>query len=81
MATDEYPKTDNTRWIHEDRKFENRGSIDDNILQDTDHFTWPARLSTPAGKTLLIAGRNEERKLTLEELLHRLDSFIETTLS
>ena len=81
MATDEYPKTDSTRWIHEDVKFKNRGSTDDTILQDTDHFTWPAHLSTPAGKTLVITGRNEERKFTLEELLHRLDSFIETTLS
>ena len=81
MATAEYPQTDNSRWLHENLKIDNRGSLEDMVLQDTDHITWPAHLSTPVGKTLVITGRNEERKFTLEELLHRLDSFMETSLS
>ena len=65
IAKDEFPKTDNSKWLHEDHKFENRGSLDDMVLQDNAHIVWPAHMTTPIGKTLVITGRSEACKLTL----------------
>ena len=59
----------------------NTGFLDDMIFHDDDHTTWPAHLTTQAGKTLVINGRHETRKLTLRELLLKLDSYMETALS
>ena len=69
------------KWIHEDRIFQNRNSTGDPVLQHDDCHTWASRLTSPAGKTMVINGRNEERQFTLDELLSRLDSYLETTMS
>ena len=53
----------------------------DMVLKDDDHATWPARLTSLAGKTLVITGRDATRTFNLRDLLVRLGSFVETALS
>ena len=69
------------KWIQEDRRFQNKNSVHDPVLADGNCNTWASHLTSPVGKTLVITGRNEDRKFTLEELLNRLDSFIASTMS
>ena len=64
------------KWVHGDRIFQNRNSTGDPVLQDDNCHTWASHLTSPAGKTMVITGRNEERKFTLDELLNRLDYFM-----
>ena len=69
-------------WIQEDRIFQNRQDpAHDPVLADNNCHTWASHLTSPAGETLVMTGRNEVRKLTLEELLNRLDSLIAYTMS
>ena len=81
MAKDKFPNTDKSKCLHEDHKFKNTGSLDDMILRDNDHITWPAHLTTPVGKTLVITGRDAARTFDLREQLFRFYSFMDTTLS
>ena len=79
MATEELPRTDRSKRIHEDQKFGNTGSPQNMVLKDNDHDTWPAHLTTWPGKTLVITGRYATRTYDLRELLVRFDLFMETT--
>ena len=81
MAKDERPRTDRCKWMYEDQKFGNTGSLQDMVLKDDDHYTWPAHFTNLAGKTLVITGRGAACTFNLRDLLVKLDSFMETTLS
>ena len=39
IAKNEFPSTDGCKWLHEDHKFMNTGSLEDMILQDNDHIS------------------------------------------
>ena len=81
MATEEHPRTDGRKWIHKDHKFGNAGSLQDMALGDDDHDVWQAHLTNLAGKTLVITDRDATRTFNLRDLLVRLGSFMEATLS
>ena len=81
MKQDKFPRTDRSKWIQEDRKFQNTGSPQDLVLNDVDHETKPSHLTTRQNNTLVITGRDAARTFELREQLVRCDSFMEVTLS
>ena len=81
MKQDKLPRTDRSKWIREDRKFENTGSPRDLVLNDDDHETWPSHLTTWQSNTLVITGRDAAHTFNLRDQLIRFHYFMDITLS